>query len=116
MIKHEGVLILTKSWEESANLYDMMNYTRQVLKEQIGINFSELISAKNEDFDKESCSKNEKRISACSAKDAEIESTGIKRKTIVRILAGFIIVSVFILVVYRIVVTLKARKNNVIQM
>ena len=102
--------------EESETFNDSLKYSIQVLQEQIGINFSELISAKNEDFDKESCSKNEKRISACSAKDAEIESTGIKRKTIVRILAGFIIVSVFILVVYRIVVTLKARKNNVIQM
>ena len=75
MTKHEGVLILSQNVEDSLQFLDSLKYTIQVLHEQIGINFSDLISAKSEEFKKESCHENEKRIAECFFNNTKNENT-----------------------------------------
>ena len=53
--------------------YKSLDYSIQVLKDQIGIKFSDLISPIKEDYMKESCQKSDKRVAECSTNDTKNE-------------------------------------------
>ena len=67
--------------EESETFKDSLKYSIQVLQEQIGINFSDLISAKDEELKKVSCNENKKRMRDCVVNDTKNENTKFERKS-----------------------------------
>ena len=118
--KHEGVFILNKALRASMEFYKSLDYSIQVLKDQIGIKFSDLISPIKEDYMKESCQKSDKRVAECSTNDTKNENTIIgiatyskmeKKSFIPNTVLIFFVFGVF-LVAFKIVVSLITQHDD----